>query len=75
MSATTTPPPIFGGTSGQPFERHRIPLAEVDDSAEQLLAMRPGDAAFFTNYTWHRGEPNESGAHKCAYAVAYRKKE
>jgi hypothetical protein len=58
--------------TGQPFKRHRIPLARIDPTHETVLAMEPGDAAFFTNYTWHRSEKNKSGKHLCAYAIAYR---
>ena len=57
--------------SGEAFQRWRIPLDTIDFSGEVLLPMSPGDAAFFTNYTWHRSEPNNSGVHKCAYAIAY----
>lgn len=55
----------------EPFKRHRIPLDRVDDSDEVLVEMEPGDAVFFTNYTWHRSEPNYSGKHLAAYAIAY----
>ncbi len=66
-------PTIHSAVSGQAFMRHRIPSARVDASKEVLLPMRPGDAAFFSNFTWHRAEPNLSGEHKMAYAVAYRR--
>lgn len=59
------------GRTGQPFKRHRIPLGKVDHSDEVLVTMQPGDAVFFTNYTWHRSEPNRSGQHLAAYAIAY----
>jgi len=65
-------PSYHNATSGEAFKRHRIPLDKIDFSKEILLPMMPGDAAFFTNYTWHRAEPNRSGQHKCAYAIAYR---
>jgi hypothetical protein len=55
----------------QPFHRHRIPLADVDDSDELVIPMQPGDGLFFTNYTWHRSEPNRSGETLMFYAVAY----
>ena len=57
--------------SGDAFKRWRIPFNQIDFSGEVLLSMSAGDAAFFTNYTWHRSEPNRSGGHKCAYAIAY----
>jgi len=56
---------------GSAFKRHRIPLDQVDFSKEELCPMSPGDALFFTNYTWHRSEKNLSGKKKMAYAVAY----
>ncbi len=64
-------PSYHNARSGEAFKRWRIPIAEIDFSGEVLLPMSPGDAAFFTNYTWHRSEPNNSGVHKCAYAIAY----
>jgi len=64
-------PSFHSASSGEAFKRWRIPLDQVDFSKEVLLPMSPGDAAFFTNYTWHRAEPNRSGQHKCAYAIAY----
>ena len=57
--------------TGKPYMRLRIPLDQIDFSKEVLLPMSVGDAAFFTNFTWHRSEPNKSGVHKCAYAIAY----
>lgn len=57
--------------TGKPYMRLRIPLDQIDFSKEVLLPMSVGDAAFFTNFTWHRSEPNRSGVHKCAYAIAY----
>lgn len=57
--------------TGKPYMRLRIPLDQIDFSKEVLLPMSVGDAAFFTNFTWHRSEPNRSGGHKCAYAIAY----
>lgn len=64
-------PSYHNARSGEAFKRWRIPIAEIDFSGEVLLPMSPGDAAFFTNYTWHRSERNNSGVHKCAYAIAY----
>ena len=64
-------PTLHSAKTGTAFHRHRIPRDQVDLSAEVLLPMSPGDAAFFTNYTWHRAEPNRSGRHICAYAIAY----
>ena len=64
-------PSYHTARSGEAFKRWRIPLDKIDFSAEVLLPMSSGDAAFFSNYTWHRSEPNKSGTHKCAYAIAY----
>jgi len=64
-------PSFHNAQSGEAFKRWRIPLDQIDFSREALLPMSPGDAAFFTNFTWHRSEPNQSGSHKCAYAIAY----
>jgi hypothetical protein len=65
-------PGWFGYGGDTPFQRHRIAAARVDESDEVLVPMAPGDGLFFTNYTWHRSEPNASGVTKCAYAIAYR---
>ncbi|MAE60341.1 MAG: hypothetical protein CMJ49_03190 [Planctomycetaceae bacterium] len=47
-------------------------------SAETLIQLGPvsrehvtGDALFFTNYTWHRSEPNRTGRTLTYYAIAY----
>lgn len=64
-------PTFHNAETGEAFQRWRIPPDQIDYSREVLLPMSPGDAAFFTNFTWHRAEPNRSGAHKCAYAIAY----
>ena len=53
------------------FKRFRIPLKNVDFSNEVLISMEPGDGLFFTNYTWHRSEPNRTGKTKSFYAIAY----
>jgi ectoine hydroxylase-related dioxygenase (phytanoyl-CoA dioxygenase family) len=66
-------PSFPSATTGHAFQRHRIPFAQIDFSKEVLLPMSPGDGAFFTNYTWHRAEPNRSGVHKCACAIAYQR--
>ena len=58
-------------SNGTRFKRHRIAEDRVDFSKEVLVPMKPGDGAFFTNHTWHRAEPNHSGEHKFAYAIAY----
>ena len=55
----------------EPFQRHRIPVDQADPSEEILLPMEPGDGLFFTNYTWHRSEPNCSGRTSAFYAIAY----
>ncbi|MFL2542422.1 MAG: phytanoyl-CoA dioxygenase family protein [Candidatus Latescibacterota bacterium] len=54
-----------------PFKRHRVPLDQVDFAREVLLPMAAGDGLFFTNYTWHRSEPNRSGENRAFYAIAY----
>jgi ectoine hydroxylase-related dioxygenase (phytanoyl-CoA dioxygenase family) len=54
-----------------PYKRHRVRPELIDDSDEVLVPMQPGDALFFTNFTWHRSEPNRTGEHLCAYAIAY----
>ncbi len=56
-----------------PFKRHRIPDSHVDFTREQLIEMRPGDGLFFSNYTWHRSEPNGSGQTHMYYAIAYQR--
>jgi len=53
------------------FTRYRIPFNAVDFSKEVLVPMEPGDGLFFTNYTWHRSEPNRTGQTKLFYAIAY----
>lgn len=55
----------------EPFKRHRIPQDRVDFSKEVLVPMNPGDGVFFTNFTWHRSEPNFSKRDLFAYAIAY----
>ena len=59
------------GKSGTQYTRRRIPLGAIDERAEILTPGGPGDAFFFTNYTWHRADPNLSGQNKAAYAIAY----
>jgi len=54
-----------------PFKRQRVPLEQVDYTQEVLLPMAAGDGLFFTNYTWHRSEPNRSGENRGFYAIAY----
>jgi hypothetical protein len=63
--------PAYCDSKGTPFKRHRVPLDQVDYAKEVLIPMAPGDGLFFTNYTWHRSEPNYSGQDKIAYAIAY----
>ena len=60
-----------GGKEGQQYKRKRIPLDAVDESKDLLIPGSPGDAFFFSNYTWHRAEPNLSGMNRAAYAIAY----
>ena len=66
-------PPMghLGDDGFQPFKRHRVPLEQVDFAQEKLIATRPGDGLFFSNYTWHRSEPNRSGQPQAFYAIAY----
>ena len=64
-------PNFYAARTGEAFTRWRIPTEGMDLSAEVVLPMQPGDAAFFSNYTWHRSEVNRSGRHKTAYAIAY----
>lgn len=64
-------PNYCAARTGEAFTRWRIPTEDSDVSGEVVLPMRPGDAAFFSNYTWHRSEVNRSGEHKTAYAIAY----
>jgi len=56
-----------------PFMRHRIPAAQATTAGEVLVPMAPGDALFFTNYTWHRSEPNRTGTTRAFYAIAYQR--
>lgn len=60
------------GATFQTFPRYRIPLAEIDFSDEIVFPMQPGDGLFFTNYTWHRSEPNRTGETRMFYAIAYK---
>jgi hypothetical protein len=55
------------------FTRWRIPTQNVDFTKEVLVPMEPGDALFFTNYTWHRSEPNRTGRTMSFYAIAYKR--
>ena len=64
---------VLRGEEFKPFQRHRIPLRDVDFSDEIVFPMQPGDGLFFTNYTWHRSEPNRTGQTKMFYAIAYRR--
>lgn len=66
-------PPMgqLGEEGFTPFKRHRIPDDRVDFAREALVHTRPGDGLFFTNYTWHRSEPNRSGLSQAFYAIAY----
>ena len=57
----------------EPFKRHRITASEIDYTREFLIPMNPGDGLFFTNYTWHRSEPNRSGQTRSFYAIAYQR--
>lgn len=66
-------PPLYSGDNTEPFKRHRIPAAKIDFSKEVIFPMKPGDGLFFTNFTWHRSEPNRSGVTKMFYAIAYKR--
>lgn len=66
-------PAFSAGRSAQFFQRHRIPQDQIDFSQEHLVPMNPGDGLFFTNYTWHRSEPNRTGKTLCFYAIAYQR--
>lgn len=66
--------PGMCNSEGRPFPRHRIPDSLVDYSREVIVPMKPGDALFFTNYTWHRSDPNFSGKDLAAYAIAYKRR-
>ena len=70
-------PPLgrMGALGFEPFKRHRVPQQLVDHSREVLVATESGDGLFFTNYTWHRSEPNRSGETQAFYAIAYQLKE
>lgn len=61
------------GGSFKALRRHRIPTSAVDFSNEVIIEAEPGDAIFFSNFTWHRSEPNNSGESKEFYAIAYRR--
>ena len=51
-------PSFHNAATGEAFQCWRIPSDHIDFSREVVLPMSPGDAAFFTNHTWHRAEPN-----------------
>ena len=38
-----------------------------------LIETQPGDGLIFSNYTWHRSEPNRSGQTHIFYAIAYQR--
>ena len=48
-------------------------MIRLTQQKEVLVSMAPGDGLFFSNYTWHRAEPNRMDVPKCAYAVAYKR--
>ena len=68
-------PPMgsVGDNTFSPFKRHRIRAESIDHSAEKLIPMQIGDALFFTNYTWHRSEPNRTGNDMMFYGIAYKR--
>ena len=45
--------------------------AIMGGTGANFQAIVSADAAFFTNFTWHRAEPNRTGKDLCAYAIAY----
>ncbi len=55
----------------QPITRHRIPLDKASEGDEVIVELEPGDGVVFTNYTWHRSEPNRTGRTLCFYAIDY----
>ena len=65
------PPMGHGRDEFTPFKRHRIRAENVDTSHELLIPMGAGDGLFFTNFTWHRSEPNRTGNDMAFYAIAY----
>ncbi len=65
------PPMGHGREVFKPFKRHRIRHEDVDYSTEVLIPMQAGDGLFFTNFTWHRSEPNRTGRDLAFYAIAY----
>jgi len=70
-------PPLgrIGDDGFQPFMRHRVAPGLVDFAKEDRVATKPGDGLFFTNYTWHRSEPNRSGQTHAFYAIAYQRQD
>ena len=68
-------PPLgrTGDDGFQPFMRHRVAPGLVDFAKENLVTTKPGDGLFFTNYTWHRSEPNRSEQTHAFYAIAYQR--
>lgn len=68
-------PSLHDARTGEAFQRWRIPSDQIDFSQEVVLPLSPGDAAFFTNFTYHRAEPNRTGRDICAYAIAYVRQE
>jgi len=70
-------PPMFSRSPKGgyvPFNRHRIPLDQIDPTREMLVEMAAGDGLFFSNYTWHRSEPNRTGETMAFYAIAYQRR-
>jgi len=67
--------PPMGHMNGSftPFKRHRIPGKRTAVAQEVLVPMAPGDALFFSNYTWHRSEPNRTGDVRGFYGIAYQR--
>ncbi len=64
-------PSLHNGGTGEPFQRLRIPLEQVDFSREVAEPVQAGGALLFLKYTWHRSDPNRSSQPRRAYAVAY----
>ena len=62
----------FRAGENQFFQRHRIPLNQIDFTKERCSPCIQGTASFFTNYT-SCSEPNGTGKSLCFYAIAYQR--
>jgi phytanoyl-CoA hydroxylase len=68
-------PTLHSGETGQPFQRLRIPLDQVDFSQEVAEPVKAGGALLFLKYSWHRSDPNRSSQPRRAYAIAYHERD